>query len=45
MREKVVLQCVNPTPESVFGDVPGLEVQVAINLAMNRVEWKRNKTF
>ncbi len=30
-------------PRISLGDVPGLEVQVAINLAKNRVEWKRNR--
>ncbi len=38
---QVLLQCVKPTPESVFGDLPGLEVQVAINVAKNKLEWKR----
>ncbi len=40
---QVLLQCVKPAPESLFGDVPGLDVQTAINLAMNREEWKNNR--
>ncbi len=36
------LQCVKQAPESLFGDVPDLDVHTAINLAMNRVEWKEN---
>ncbi len=28
--------------ESLFGDVPDLDVRKAINLAVNRVEWKEN---
>ncbi len=28
---------------SLSADLPGLEVQVAVNLAENRVEWKRNR--
>ncbi len=39
---QVLLQCVKPAPESLFGDVPDLDVYTAINLAMNRVEWKEN---
>ncbi len=30
-------------PESLLGDVPDLDVYTAINLAMNRVEWKANR--
>ncbi len=33
---RVLLQCSKPAPESLFGDVPGLDVHTAINLAMNR---------
>ncbi len=29
--------------ESLFGDVPDLDVYTAINLAMNRVEMKENR--
>ncbi len=36
------LQCVKQAPESLFSDVPDLDVHTAINLAMNRVEWKEN---
>ncbi len=37
----VLLQCVKPAPESLFGDVLA-DVYAAINLAMNRIEWKAN---
>ncbi len=30
-------------PRIHLGDVPGLEVQAAINLAKDRVEWKKNR--
>ncbi len=40
---QVLLQCVKLTPESLFGDVPNLDVYKAINLAMNRVERKANR--
>ncbi len=31
------------TVKMLFGDVLGLDVQVAINIAKNKVEWKRNR--
>ncbi len=31
LTRQVLLQCVKATPESILGDVPGLEVQAAIN--------------
>ncbi len=37
------VHCVKPTPESIHGDVSGLEIQAAINLAKERVEWKKNR--
>ncbi len=40
---QVLLQCVKPAPESLFGDVPDLHVYTAINLAMNRVERKEKR--
>ncbi len=40
---KVLLQCVKPIPESLFGDVPDLDIYTAINLAINRVEWKESR--
>ncbi len=43
LARQVLLQCAKPTPESVFGDVPRLPFQVAITLANNRVEWKKNR--
>ncbi len=41
---EVLLHCVTPAPESLFGDVSGLDVCTAINLAMNRAEWKDNRS-
>ncbi len=40
---QVLLQCVKPAPESLFGDVPDLDVYTSTNLAMNRVEWKEKR--
>ncbi len=40
---QVLLQCLKPAPESLFSDVPDLDIYTAINLAMNRVEWKENR--
>ncbi len=37
---QVPLQCVKTAPESLFRDVPDLNVYTAINLAISRVEWK-----
>ncbi len=31
--------------ESILGDVSGLEIQAAINLAKERVEWNKNRPF
>ncbi len=42
---QVLLQCVKPATESLFGDVPDLDVYEAINLAMNRLEWKENRPY
>ncbi len=36
----VLLQCVRAAPESLFGDVPDLDVYAAIKIAMNRVDRK-----
>ncbi len=30
-------------PQSTLGDISGLEIQAAINLAKERVEWKKNR--
>ncbi len=38
LTRQVLLQGVTPTPESILGDVSGLEIQAAINLAKERVE-------
>ncbi len=40
---QVLFQCVKPDPESLFGDVPDLDIYTAINLAINTVEWKENR--
>ncbi len=37
---QVLFQCVKQALESLFGDVPDLDVYAAINLATNRVEGK-----
>ncbi len=39
----VLLHCVKPTPESIFGDLIDTDVDKAISLAKDRVEWKRNR--
>ncbi len=41
LTRQVLLQCLKLTPESILGDVSGLEIQAAINLAKERVEWKK----
>ncbi len=38
LTRQVLLQCVKRTPESILGDVSGLEIQLAINLANKLVE-------
>ncbi len=43
LTRQVLLQCVKPTPESILGDISGLEIQAAINLAKEREEWKKNR--
>ncbi len=40
---RVLLQCVKPTTESILDDVLELEIEAAINLAKERVEWKKNR--
>ncbi len=36
---QVLLNCVKPTPESIFGDQINIDVNAAINLAKDRIEW------
>ncbi len=37
---QVLLQCVKPTAESLFGVVPDLNIDKALIIAKNRIEWK-----
>ncbi len=39
----VLLNCVKPTPESIFGDLIDAEMNVAISFAKVRIEWKKNR--
>ncbi len=41
LTRQVLLQCVKPTPESIHGDVSGLEIQAAINLEKESVQWQK----
>ncbi len=43
MTRQVQLQCVKLAPEALFGDISDLDVYTAINLAMNKVEWKEDR--
>ncbi len=38
---QVLLNCVKPTPESIFGDL--IDSNTAISLATDRAEWKKNR--
>ncbi len=40
---QVLLNCVKPKPESIFGDLIDLDVNEAISLAKDRIEWKKNR--
>ncbi len=40
---QVLLNCVKPTPKSIFGDLIDLDVNEAISLAKDRIEWKKNR--
>ncbi len=40
--QQVLLKYVKPTPESILGDVLGLDIQAAISLAKERAECKEN---
>ncbi len=37
----VLLNCVQPTKESLFGDIPDLDVEKAIENAGGREKWKK----
>ncbi len=37
---RVLLLCVKPTTESIYGDVPDLDVAAVIRPARERIEWK-----
>ncbi len=39
----VLLKCVKPTPESIFGDLIDTDVQAAISLAKARIKWNKNR--
>ncbi len=38
---KVLLNCVQPTKESLYGDIPDLDVEKAIEIAKDREKWKK----
>ncbi len=40
---RVLLICVKPIPESIFGDVPELDVAAAIKVSRERIEWKSRR--
>ncbi len=42
---KILLSCVKATPESIFGDVPDLNITRAILDTKNRSKWKKTKAF
>ncbi len=37
---QVLMSCVKPTPDSIFGDVPDLDSRKAAELAVGREKWK-----
>ncbi len=39
--QKVLLNCVKPEKESLFGDIPNLNVEQAIETARDREKWKK----
>ncbi len=41
--DKSYSKCVKLTPESTIGDVSGLEIQAAINVSKETVEWKKTE--
>ncbi len=38
---KVLLNCVQPTKESLYGDIPDLDVERAIEIAQDTEKWKK----
>ncbi len=38
---KVLLNCVQPTQESLYGDIPDLDVRRAMEIAQDREKWKK----
>ncbi len=40
---QILLMRVKSTPESVFGDLIDADVNAAISLAKDRIEWKKNR--
>ncbi len=42
---KILLSCVKPTPESIFGDVPDLNITKAILDAKKLKKWKKTEAF
>ncbi len=38
---KVFLNCVQPTKESLYGDIPDLDVEKASEIARDREKWKK----
>ncbi len=38
---KVLLNCVQPTKESLYGDIPDVDVEKAIESARDREKWKK----
>ncbi len=39
---KVLLDRVQPTKDSLYGDIPDLDVEKAIEIARDREKWKKN---
>ncbi len=40
---QILLNCVKPTPVSIFGGLIDIGVNEAISLAKDRIEWKKNR--
>ncbi len=40
---QVLLNCVKPTPKSMLGDLIETDVQAAISLAEDIIEWNENR--
>ncbi len=40
---RVLFICVKPISESIFGDVPELDVAAAIKVSRERIEWKSRR--